>query len=222
MEGDHPVDIALGEALQLRPWTALTSRDPRPPRPGPPRASSPALSIGPRCGPAVRQRRTPLRAQPRATECRPDLPRQPGLGARSAPTAAPRRPDPKHRQHRRQGIRLDNFNVEFSCTVSRAALLTGRYAIRSGAAQNTGSPSGKRPSPKHSRAPATPRRSSKWHSVAGIGSTIGRPSTRGSITGMASRTRATRRSGPPPPSSIPIRQTPRTSGNRMPVRHHAR
>ena len=29
------------------------------------------------------------------------------------------------------GIRLDNFNVEFSCTVSRAALLTGRYAIRS-------------------------------------------------------------------------------------------
>lgn len=37
-----------------------------------------------------------------------------------------------------QGIRLDNFNVEFSCTVSRAALLTARYAIRSGAAQNTG------------------------------------------------------------------------------------
>lgn len=37
-----------------------------------------------------------------------------------------------------QGIRLDNFNVEFSCTVSRAALLTGRYAIRSGAAQRTG------------------------------------------------------------------------------------
>lgn len=37
-----------------------------------------------------------------------------------------------------QGVRLDNFNVEFSCTVSRAALLTGRYAIRSGATQNTG------------------------------------------------------------------------------------
>ena len=31
-----------------------------------------------------------------------------------------------------EGIRLDNFNVEFSCTVSRAALLTGRYAIRTG------------------------------------------------------------------------------------------
>jgi arylsulfatase len=37
-----------------------------------------------------------------------------------------------------QGIRLNNFNVEFSCTVSRAALLTGRYAVRSGATQNTG------------------------------------------------------------------------------------
>ena len=37
-----------------------------------------------------------------------------------------------------QGMRLDNFNVEFSCTVSRAALLTSRYAIRSAATQNAG------------------------------------------------------------------------------------
>jgi arylsulfatase len=37
-----------------------------------------------------------------------------------------------------QGIRLDNFNVEFSCTVSRAALLTSRYAIRAAATQNAG------------------------------------------------------------------------------------
>lgn len=37
-----------------------------------------------------------------------------------------------------QGIRLDNFNVEFSCTVSRAALLTSRYAIRSAATQGAG------------------------------------------------------------------------------------
>ena len=36
------------------------------------------------------------------------------------------------------GIRLDNFNVEFSCTVSRAALFTGRYAIRTGADQANG------------------------------------------------------------------------------------
>ena len=37
-----------------------------------------------------------------------------------------------------EGIRLNNFNVEFSCTVSRAALLTGRYAIRTGATQPGG------------------------------------------------------------------------------------
>lgn len=37
-----------------------------------------------------------------------------------------------------QGARLDNFNVEFSCTASRAALLTGRYANRAGATQPTG------------------------------------------------------------------------------------
>jgi arylsulfatase A-like enzyme len=37
-----------------------------------------------------------------------------------------------------EGMRLNNFNVEYSCTVSRAALLTGRYAIRTGAAQPDG------------------------------------------------------------------------------------
>lgn len=33
-----------------------------------------------------------------------------------------------------QGMRLTNFNVEAQCTPSRAAILTGRYAIRTGAA----------------------------------------------------------------------------------------
>ena len=37
-----------------------------------------------------------------------------------------------------EGIRLNNFNVEYSCVVSRAALMTGRYAIRSGATQPRG------------------------------------------------------------------------------------
>lgn len=37
-----------------------------------------------------------------------------------------------------EGIRLNNFNVEFSCTVSRAALMTGRYAVRTGASQASG------------------------------------------------------------------------------------
>ena len=36
------------------------------------------------------------------------------------------------------GIRLTNFNVENSCTVSRVALLTARYAIRAGGTQATG------------------------------------------------------------------------------------
>ncbi|MDG2079458.1 MAG: sulfatase-like hydrolase/transferase, partial [Pseudomonadales bacterium] len=31
-----------------------------------------------------------------------------------------------------QGLRLTNFNVEVQCTASRSALMTGRYAIRSG------------------------------------------------------------------------------------------
>ena len=42
-----------------------------------------------------------------------------------------------------EGIRLNNFNVEFSCTVSRAALMTGRYAIRTGATQAAASRCGK-------------------------------------------------------------------------------
>ncbi|HZD03979.1 MAG TPA: sulfatase-like hydrolase/transferase, partial [Longimicrobiales bacterium] len=37
-----------------------------------------------------------------------------------------------------EGIRLNNFNVEYSCTVSRIALLTGRYAARAGGSQSTG------------------------------------------------------------------------------------
>jgi len=37
-----------------------------------------------------------------------------------------------------EGIRLTNFNVEYSCTVSRIALLTGRYAVRTGGTQATG------------------------------------------------------------------------------------
>ncbi len=47
-------------------------------------------------------------------------------------------PTPNIDRIAKEGIRLDNFNVEFSCTVSRAALLTGRYAIRSAATQPSG------------------------------------------------------------------------------------
>lgn len=37
----------------------------------------------------------------------------------------------------RDGLRLTNFNVEVQCTPSRSALMTGRYAIRSGNATST-------------------------------------------------------------------------------------
>ena len=47
-------------------------------------------------------------------------------------------PTPRLDRLAAEGMRLNNFNVEYSCTVSRAALLTGRYAIRSGATQPAG------------------------------------------------------------------------------------
>jgi len=47
-------------------------------------------------------------------------------------------PTPRLDKMAAEGIRLNNFNVEYSCTVSRAALLTGRYAIRTGATQGSG------------------------------------------------------------------------------------
>lgn len=39
---------------------------------------------------------------------------------------------PRMDQLAKEGLRLTNFNVEVQCTPSRSALLTGRYAIRSG------------------------------------------------------------------------------------------
>ncbi len=39
---------------------------------------------------------------------------------------------PRIDQVAREGLRLTNFNVEVQCTPSRSALMTGRYAIRSG------------------------------------------------------------------------------------------
>jgi arylsulfatase len=47
-------------------------------------------------------------------------------------------PTPRLDQLAAEGMRLNNFNVEFSCTVSRSALMTGRYAVRSGATQAGG------------------------------------------------------------------------------------
>src|SRR4030095_16861460 len=41
-------------------------------------------------------------------------------------------PTPRLDALAREGLRLTNFNVETFCTPSRAALLTGRYGVRSG------------------------------------------------------------------------------------------
>ena len=45
--------------------------------------------------------------------------------ARGAPT-------PRLDQLASEGMRLTNFNVESQCTPSRAAIMTGRYAVRTG------------------------------------------------------------------------------------------
>jgi arylsulfatase len=47
-------------------------------------------------------------------------------------------PTPQINSLAKDGLRLNNFNVEYSCTVSRIALLTARYAIRAGGTQATG------------------------------------------------------------------------------------
>ena len=41
-------------------------------------------------------------------------------------------PTPKLDQLANEGLRLTNFNVEVQCTPSRSAIMTGRYAVRSG------------------------------------------------------------------------------------------
>lgn len=51
-------------------------------------------------------------------------------------------PTPRIDQMAVEGIRLTNFNVEYSCVDSRTALLTGRHAMRTGAVGSAGHASG--------------------------------------------------------------------------------
>ena len=44
-------------------------------------------------------------------------------------------PTPRMDKLADEGLRLTNFNVETQCTPSRSAIMTGRYAIRSGNAK---------------------------------------------------------------------------------------
>src|ERR1700675_1844754 len=53
-------------------------------------------------------------------------------------------PTPRIDRLAREGLKLLNFNVEPQCTPSRSALMTGRYALRSGtqSVSLTGAPYG--------------------------------------------------------------------------------
>ncbi len=56
-----------------------------------------------------------------------------GFGELSCYSGGPfRGRDPADRRLRREGFRLTNYAPESQCTPTRSALLTGRYAIRSG------------------------------------------------------------------------------------------
>jgi arylsulfatase A-like enzyme len=46
-------------------------------------------------------------------------------------------PTPRLDKLASEGLRLTNFNVEVQCTPSRSAIMTGRYAIRSGNSRQT-------------------------------------------------------------------------------------
>lgn len=91
---------------------------------------------------AVALTTTPLAADDQAGANRPNIviifPDNLGWGEVGAYGSVRGVPTPKIDKMAADGLRLNNFNVEYSCTVSRAALMTGRYAIRSAAAQNSG------------------------------------------------------------------------------------
>lgn len=55
-----------------------------------------------------------------------------GIGEVAAYGGARGVPTPNIDRIGTEGIRLTNFNVEYSCTPSRIAILTGRYAVRAG------------------------------------------------------------------------------------------
>ena len=99
--------------------------------------------IGSLATPAVSVRPVEADATPQtASAARPNIvlifPDNLGWGEVGAYGSVRGVPTPRLDKLAAEGIRLNNFNVEFSCTVSRAALMTGRYAIRTGAEQAAG------------------------------------------------------------------------------------
>jgi arylsulfatase len=73
---------------------------------------------------------------PVSSQSRPNIvlifPNNIGIGEVNAYGSPRGVPTPNIDRIGKEGIRLTNFNVEFSCTPSRIALLTGRYAARAG------------------------------------------------------------------------------------------
>ena len=77
----------------------------------------------------------------RSSQKRPNIvlmfPDNLGFGEVSSYGSARGVPTPNIDRIGNEGIRLTNFNVEYSCIVSRNALMTGRYAVRAGAPRHT-------------------------------------------------------------------------------------
>jgi arylsulfatase len=78
----------------------------------------------------------PARAPADTGQDRPNIvlmfPDNLGVGEVSSYGGARGVPTPNIDRLANEGIRLTNFNVEYSCVVSRIAMLTGRYAVRTG------------------------------------------------------------------------------------------
>jgi arylsulfatase len=74
----------------------------------------------------------PIRPRPARPNIVLIFPDNLGIGEVGAYGGARAVPTPNIDRLAREGIRLTNFNVEYSCVVSRIAMLTGRYAPRTG------------------------------------------------------------------------------------------
>jgi len=78
----------------------------------------------------------PAQARARSDQARPNIvlmfPDNLGIGEVSSYGGARGVRTPEIDRLGDQGMRFTNFNVEYSCIVSRIALLTGRYAVRTG------------------------------------------------------------------------------------------
>ena len=120
-------------------------------------------------------------------------------------------PTPRADKLASEGMRLTNFNVEAQCTPSRSAIMTGRYAMRSGTLTV---PIGNPAVGDHARqglvgweltiatrSPSSATRPPTSASGTSAASTAGCPTTTASTNGGGYRARPTKCSGPRAPAS---------------------